>query len=58
MGEFVAQLRRRIEQEQQALAAARAEGDDYAAAVHAGELEELCHLADSHGVPVTLLETA
>ncbi|MGN6244488.1 MAG: hypothetical protein ACTHQ3_12575 [Motilibacteraceae bacterium] len=56
MGEFVAQLRQRVVDAQAALAQAEAEGDEYAASVHAGELESLRLLAASHGVAVTSLE--
>ncbi|RJK96266.1 hypothetical protein [Vallicoccus soli] len=60
MGEFATELRRRVLVAEQALLAARSDGDDYLQAVHTGELESLRRLAAAHGVALarTLPEQA
>ncbi|MFK4084850.1 hypothetical protein ACI2LF_12110 [Kribbella sp. NPDC020789] len=49
-GEFATDLRRRVAAARQALAAARSEGDLYAADIRVGELDSLLRLAADHGI--------
>ena len=50
VNEFFAQLQVRIEEAERLLAAAQADGDDYSATVHTGELDSLRRLARQHGL--------
>ncbi|TQN31945.1 hypothetical protein FHX37_1869 [Haloactinospora alba] len=50
MGEFVAEIKGRIDETHQSLQAARAAGDDVLADAHASELEDLHRIATRNGV--------
>src|SRR5699024_4338929 len=50
MGEFLAEIKVRINETYQSLESARAAGDDFLADTHASELEDLYRLADRNGV--------
>ncbi|MEU0535231.1 hypothetical protein [Amycolatopsis tolypomycina] len=52
MNEFELNLRRRVGVVYRELAAARADGEDYAGELHAARLEELYDLARRHGIDV------
>lgn len=52
MNEFERNLRRRVGVVYRELAAARADGEDYASELHAARLEELFDLARRHGIDV------
>lgn len=54
MGEFMAVLQRRIEDESASLNAARAAGDEELSEALAAELDNLLRIADHHGVGVPL----
>lgn len=56
MTEFVDQIRRRVNDALDDLARARAEGDDYSAQIHTGELESFARLAAENGLRVPELE--
>lgn len=52
MNEFELNLRRRVGVVYRELAAARANGEDYAGELHTARLEELFDLARRHGIDV------
>lgn len=50
MGEFVAEMTRRIAEAQASIRKARAEGDDFLVEARTAEIEDLRHLAARNGV--------
>jgi pyruvate/2-oxoglutarate dehydrogenase complex dihydrolipoamide acyltransferase (E2) component len=56
MDEFTREIRLRVDEASASLEVARAEGDEFLADVHTGELESLGHLAREHGVEVSMPE--
>ena len=52
MTEFLSEIRRRIAQTREDLAAAHSDADDYLVGVRLGELESLARLAADHGIEV------
>jgi hypothetical protein len=50
MGEFVAEVMRRIAEAQASIRKARAEGDDFLVDARLAEIEDLRHLAARNGV--------
>lgn len=50
MSEFVANIHQRVAQAQEAVRAARAEGDEHRADLHEADLANLRRLAGEHGV--------
>lgn len=52
MGDFAAEMRRRLQAAQEAARMAGESGDEYRAAAHLAELELLVRIAGQHGVGV------
>lgn len=52
MGDFAAEMERRLGLAREAIREAGASGDDYGVATHHAELEELLRVAGRHGLPV------
>ncbi|MEV0403621.1 hypothetical protein [Actinoallomurus sp. NPDC050550] len=52
MGDFAAEMERRLGLASEAIGQANAAGDDHGVATHEAELEELLRVADRHGLRV------
>jgi len=50
MGDFAAEMGRRLDQAREALRVAGESGDDYGVVTHLAELEELLRVAGRHGL--------
>ncbi|AFR09563.1 MULTISPECIES: hypothetical protein [Nocardiopsis] len=50
MGEFMAEIKVRINETYRSLQTAKAAGDDFLAETHASELEDLYRIADRNGI--------